>query len=211
MRIKITELMFVPNFSKEYLNIIKRLIFAKKFESMDTFLMIFQIGTILYILVVTFFLIRAMNQYLTILSERNKLTLGESNLKIEGKKIELLLPLRMQAYERLILFLERIKPMALIARHLDPFTSRQQFQMSMLQNIRDEFEHNLSQQLFVSDTVWQTSKAAREEIAQQINLQSAILTDESTSADLAGLLVQIDTKLIDQAIKMIKEEMKAMA
>jgi hypothetical protein len=178
---------------------------------MDTFLMIFQIGTILYILVVTFFLIRAMNQYLTILSERNKLTLGESNLKIEGKKIELLLPLRMQAYERLILFLERIKPMALIARHLDPFTSRQQFQMSMLQNIRDEFEHNLSQQLFVSDTVWQTSKAAREEIAQQINLQSAILTDESTSADLAGLLVQIDTKLIDQAIKMIKEEMKAMA
>jgi hypothetical protein len=178
---------------------------------MDALLIIFQIGTILYVLAVTYFLIKALNQYLAILSDKNKLTISKSELNKDGKKIELLLPLHIQAYERLILFLERIKPMALIARHLDPFTSRQQFQMNMLQNIRDEFEHNLSQQLFVSDSVWQTSKAAREEIAQQINMQSANLTEESTSSDLAGLLVQIDTRLIDQAIKMIKEEMKAMA
>jgi hypothetical protein len=189
----------------------KQRIFDANFKFMDALLIIFQIGTILYVLAVTYFLIKALNQYLAILSDKNKLTISKSELNKDGKKIELLLPLHIQAYERLILFLERIKPIALIARHLDPFTSRQQFQMNMLQNIRDEFEHNLSQQLFVSDSVWQTSKAAREEIAQQINMQSANLTEESTSSDLAGLLVQIDTRLIDQAIKMIKEEMKAMA
>ena len=101
--------------------------------------------------------------------------------------------------------------MALIARHLDPFVARQQFQMNLLQNIRDEFEHNLSQQLFVSESVWQTSKTAREELAQQINLQAVSLEENASAADLAEKLIQIDSKLIDQAIKMIKEEMKAIA
>jgi hypothetical protein len=178
---------------------------------METLTLILQIGTLLYILVVTFFLIRALYLFIEILTEKNRLAKKSSESKNESLKIEVLLPLRLQAYERLILFLERVKPMALIARHLDTFASPQQFQMNMIQNIRDEFDHNLSQQLFVSEIIWQTLKAAREEITQQINIQAASLGEHNTAADLAGNLIQVDHKLIDQAIKMIKEEMKAMA
>lgn len=178
---------------------------------METLTLLLQIGTLLYILVVTFFLIRALYLFIEILTEKTRLAKKSSESKNESLKIEVLLPLRLQAYERLILFLERVKPMALIARHLDAFASPQQFQMNMIQNIRDEFDHNLSQQLFVSEMIWQTLKAAREELTQQINIQAASLGELDTAADLAGKLVQVDHKLIDQAIKMIKEEMKAMA
>nr|NLA24418.1 hypothetical protein [Bacteroidales bacterium] len=75
--------------------------------------------------------------------------------EIDIKKIEqisrnqkLITPLRLQSYERLILFLERIGPNHLIIRVQQPNMSALELQKSMLANIRTEYEHNLSQQLY---------------------------------------------------------------
>ncbi len=120
---------------------------------------------------------------------------------------EKLFPLRIQACERMVLFLERIRPAALVSRHLDTCFSKQQLHLRLLQNVRDEFEHNLSQQLFVSDRVWQTVKTAREELTQHINVSFASMEEAITVSAAAQQFLQIDTALLDRAIKMIKEEM----
>lgn len=73
-------------------------------------------------------------------------------LKKETQKSAL--PIRLQAYERLSLFLERITPDRLLVRlHSQGLTS-QQYQNLLTETIRAEFEHNLSQQIYVSDEAW---------------------------------------------------------
>ncbi|WP_462281435.1 DUF7935 family protein, partial [Salinivirga cyanobacteriivorans] len=79
----------------------------------------------------------------------------------EKAKVEVMLnnrktiiPLRLQAYERLLLFLERISPEALIMRIQRPSLSVFELQSKLLQTIRTEFDHNLTQQLYVSNDAW---------------------------------------------------------
>lgn len=175
---------------------------------MEILNLLLQFGIVIYIPLVTYFIINALNRYLTILDDKNKCNLHVVDKTSSAKKMEVVLPLQLQAYERLILFLERIRPISLVNRHLDLYISKQQFQMNMLKNIRDEFDHNLSQQLFVSESVWQTAKGAREELAQMINLHTVSLGNEASAANLAEQLIKTEITLIDQCIKLIKEEMK---
>jgi Na+/H+ antiporter NhaC len=77
----------------------------------------------------------------------------------ESRKIEVVLqnkkiitPLRLQAYERIVLFLERISPNSIIIRLQTPNMTIGQLHKEMLTTIRTEFEHNLSQQLYLSNT-----------------------------------------------------------
>jgi len=78
-------------------------------------------------------------------------------------------PLRLQAYERAILFLERISPENLIMRVNKPGLTCQQLQSELLHTIRSEFEHNLSQQIYISHGAWEMLKIARGRTIQMIN------------------------------------------
>ena len=71
------------------------------------------------------------------------------------KNQSVVLPLRLQAYERMALFLERIDPNQLVMRIHTPGLTVSQEQNLLLTAIRSEFEHNLSQQIYISDPVWQ--------------------------------------------------------
>jgi len=102
------------------------------------------------------------NKFLT--SETEK-----KHLALFGKKADEILRLRLQAYERLIHFVERIHPNALISRHYMKGATAQDVQLSMIKNIREEYEHNLSQQIYVSNEVWETVKAAKEQEISMIN------------------------------------------
>lgn len=73
-------------------------------------------------------------------------------LKKETQKSAL--PIRLQAYERLSLFLERITPDRLLVRLHSQGMNAQQYQSLLTETIRAEFEHNLSQQIYVSDEAW---------------------------------------------------------
>ncbi len=74
-------------------------------------------------------------------------------LKKETQKSAL--PIRLQAYERLGLFLERITPERLLVRLHSQGLNAKQYQALLVETIRDEFEHNLSQQIYLSDEAWQ--------------------------------------------------------
>jgi len=79
------------------------------------------------------------------------------------------LPLKLQAYERLILFLERISPGSLLVRVHVGNMSAQLLHAELLSGIRSEFEHNLSQQLYVSDEAWDKVCEAKDAMAVLVN------------------------------------------
>jgi hypothetical protein len=79
------------------------------------------------------------------------------------------LPLKLQAYERLVLFLERISPNSLLVRTHRSGITATQLHADLLATIRAEFEHNLSQQIYISSSAWETVKNSKEDMLRLIN------------------------------------------
>ena len=81
--------------------------------------------------------------------------------------------LRLQAYERMVLFLERINPPNLLIRVSPGNKKASDLQNALLKAIREEYEHNLSQQLFISGSSWDLIKQAKEEVVKSVNVAAA--------------------------------------
>lgn len=120
-------------------------------------------------------------------------------MRLDVQKITL--PVRLQAYERLILLLERIEPAGLVVRTNAPGMNATQLQSALVQSVRAEFEHNLSQQLYVSTKAWEMVRNAREETIKRINTAAMKLAPEATSADLASLILINDIDAEQPAVK----------
>ncbi len=123
----------------------------------------------------------------------------QMQMRIDVQKISL--PIRMQAYERLVLLLERIEPAGLLVRTNLPGMNASQLKSALIQSIRSEFEHNLSQQLYVSTKAWEMVRNAREETIKRINTSAMKLTPEATSTDLASLILINDIDAEQSAVK----------
>jgi hypothetical protein len=119
-------------------------------------------------------------------------------------------PVRMQAYERIILLLERISPSNLILRVNKPGINAVQFQSLLIQNIRDEYDHNLSQQLYVSSRAWGSVRTAKEEMIRMINVAGADIEKEAPATELAGKFLELHASLendpVARALEMLKQE-----
>ena len=127
--------------------------------------------------------------YLTMKSFLNK-ELEKKMLEIRGKSIETVLPNRLQAYERMCLFLERITPNSLILRlNIGEFTAKE-FQHILLNEIREEYNHNVSQQVYMSIEVWNLIKGAKEELVTIINESALKLGEGATSIDLSKEILE---------------------
>ena len=100
------------------------------------------------------------------------------------------LPIRMQAYERLALFLERISPNSLLLRVKAGKLTNQEYLLLLQQNIRNEFEHNLSQQIYVSDRMWEMVVASKSTMTSIVNTVSADLSPEASGADLSKAILK---------------------
>jgi len=107
----------------------------------------------------------------------------------ESKRITL--PLRLQAYERTVLFLERIQPTNLVMRVQKPEMSVMELQLALVRTIRDEFDYNLSQQVYMSPTAWEMIKNAREESISIINRASTQLNTQDSSSSLVKAIFDI--------------------
>ena len=99
------------------------------------------------------------------------------------------LPIRLQAYERLTLFLERISPQNLLKR-VSPISQEvEDYKSLIIQTVEQEYEHNLSQQIYVSDPCWRIVSAAKNSTIQTI--VSFKNKDVSTANDIRPLLLDI--------------------
>ena len=110
----------------------------------------------------------------------------------------------------MVLFLERISPESLIMRVNKPGLTCQQMQTELLNNIRSEFEHNLTQQVYVSPKAWEMLKIARAKTIQLINATSEKLPKDAPSINLSkGILeslVEEESSPVSDAIAFIKQE-----
>lgn len=136
--------------------------------------------------------------------------LSKKEIELRYKNLEITLPVRLQAYERMILFLERISPNNLVVRVNQPDLSAREFHQILLKEIRDEYNHNVSQQVYMSIEVWGEVKTAKEDLITAINASSNTMTDESTSLDLAKRIFEYfmekNIDPIEHAINSLKTE-----
>lgn len=123
------------------------------------FILVMSIGSALLVFGAVYFVLNRMLQ-----NEERKRSV---ELLADSRRITL--PMRLQAYERLILFLERISPDSMVIRVKNDVKTNADLHLQLLKTIRSEFEHNLSQQLYVGSATWETVKQAKEEVATLIN------------------------------------------
>ncbi|WP_297764775.1 hypothetical protein [uncultured Muriicola sp.] len=89
------------------------------------------------------------------------------------------LPIRLQAYERLALFLERISIPNLVVRVAPKSADKADYENLLIKNIENEFDHNLSQQIYMSDECWNVIKAAKSATIQAIRRAALSESDSS--------------------------------
>jgi hypothetical protein len=130
----------------------------------------------------------------------------------KGEEQKIILPIRLQAYERIILFLERISPNNLIMRLNKPEMSSIQLQSALVKVIREEFEYNLSQQLYISFKAWELVKNAKEETIKLINIASGKIPDTASSGELVKIILDLSLEKeklpVNVAIDEIKKEIQ---
>ena len=129
---------------------------------------------------------------------------GKLELKVQALKI--VMPLKVQAYERFLLYLERVQLPQLVKRIYTPGMEKGALHLLLLQNVREEFEHNLAQQLYVSNTTWNAVVNAKEELVNQINTTFEQLKDEEDTSILAQSLVALPNPMMEQAIAVLKRD-----
>ena len=80
------------------------------------------------------------------------------------------LPLRLQAYERMTLFMERINPSQLLVRISPISDDKTEYANYVIAQVEQEFEHNLAQQIYISDECWSIISTAKNATIQMIRL-----------------------------------------
>ena len=132
------------------------------------------------------------------------------SLKAEYQKTTT--PVRLQAYERIILFLERISPSSLVFRVKQNDNTVSQYHSRLLENIRDEFEHNLSQQIYLSVDGWNYVVNAKEEMIKLINTAAMDLKDDAPASQLARKVfeksAEVGLKPVERAKLFLKREVR---
>ena len=131
-------------------------------------------------------------------------------------KIELMkqsLPLQLKAYERLTIMLERITPSNLVMRINKGNMNGGQLQLELLKAIREEFEHNISMQVYVSDGAWEMTRVAKEETLQLIKIAATKVGPEGSSMHFSKEIFDLENKTgnsaIKQAINALRKEARA--
>lgn len=90
-------------------------------------------------------------------------------LELRKMNQQIATPARLQAYERLALFLERIHPKSLIIRmHPQENISAMEYKNVLQQSVQQEFDHNISQQIYVSRELWETIEAAKNQVVLEL-------------------------------------------
>jgi hypothetical protein len=123
-----------------------------------------------------------------------------------------MVPLRMQAYERLALFLERMQPSNLLLRVQKPNMKSSMLHVVLLKTIRSEFEHNMSQQVYVSDAVWQLINKGKDQLIGVINQNVTSVSPDSDATEFGKLIIEASLEqqkwFIDEALVLLKEELQ---
>ena len=131
-------------------------------------------------------------------------------LELRMKNSDTVMPIRLQAYERMVLFLERITPSNLLIRVSSGGQNANDYHRLLLNDIRNEYNHNLSQQIYMTDHAWELIESAKENVVTLINKAYHEMQDKTKGTDLAKRVLETiiaqETDPTGQAITFIKHE-----
>lgn len=118
--------------------------------------------------------------------------------------------LRITACERVIIMLERITPTSLVMRQNMRTQSASTLQLELIKSVREEFELNVSLQLYVSDDTWNKVKNAKDEVLELVRIAFSKLPENATGIDLSKEVFQIEAmtgnQKISEALRAVKNE-----
>ena len=100
-------------------------------------------------------------------------------------------PLKLQAYERLVLLCERISLPSLISRVSQPGLTAREMQHFLIETIKQEFEYNISQQVYVSTIAWDAVRNLRDQNMLVINQVASILPPDARATELNKQLLEV--------------------
>jgi len=130
----------------------------------------------------------------------------KANLDYRVESSKIALPSRLQAFERMCLFLERLSPGNMVLRLNNTNMSAKELQHLMVSEIREEYNHNLSQQIYMSDESWALIKNTMEDVIALINTSAENLTSDAKSIELAKLIFnEIEKREIDLVATTLSE------
>ena len=131
-------------------------------------------------------------------------------LELRMKNADTITPIRLQAYERMTLFLERITPSNLLIRVSGSGQTATDYHRMLINDIRNEYNHNLSQQIYMTEQTWEKIQAAKENVVTLINRSFHEMPDKSKGTDLAKRVLETiiaqETDPTEQAIRLMKRE-----
>jgi hypothetical protein len=123
-----------------------------------------------------------------------------------------MVPLRAQAYERLTLFLERMQPSNLLIRVQTPSMKAMGLHRVLIQTIRSEYDHNMSQQVYVSDEAWELINQAKDQLLTVINEEVRSADPNADATEFGKLIIEASIEehkwLIDDALSFLKKEFR---
>lgn len=134
-------------------------------------------------------------------------------LEYKNEASKLVIPIRLQAYERMALLVERISPNSLIPRVKVAEMSSKEFQLALISNIRKEYEHNISQQIYVSSTLWQLITNLKEETISMIVKIGSNLPEDASATDMSKAIFEFIVGMkrtfpTVQILDLLKQEVK---
>ncbi len=113
------------------------------------------------------------------------------SLQMRKERQKHFLPMRVEAYQRSALLMERIHPGNLVMRLHNPGLPAKAFQAEILKTIREEYDHNVSQQMFVSPQAWEMVRNSKEETTKIINIAGNQMSGTAMANDLATRIFEL--------------------
>jgi hypothetical protein len=123
-----------------------------------------------------------------------------------------ILPLKLQAYERMTLFIDRINPSNLLLRLHQPGMTAREIQSIILNEIRAEYQHNISQQLYLSTDAWNIIKRVKEDTLSIVKHSVTNLPPEASAVELSKIifakLEELEENPYDLALQVMRNEIQ---
>lgn len=136
-------------------------------------------------------------------NRRNFAAIKKENLKHST-------PARLQAYERVLLLLERIDPVSVVNRIIKPGMTAKELQYGIVSSIREEFEHNVTQQLYISADCWEEVLQAKEDAIKLVTLVSNNVAPNEAAIDFSKEMIKVQAEknlyTSKRAIQVLKSE-----
>ncbi len=135
-------------------------------------------------------------------------------LEYKSLVVKDVLPLKLQAYERMTLFVERINPSNLMVRLHQPGMSAKEMQSLVLAEVKAEYQHNISQQLYISTDAWNIIKRVKDDTIGLLNHAVGGLPAEATAVELSKMIFvkldELEENPYDLALLVMKNDLRDM-